>query len=87
VVPAVGEPLPAGSYSPGGEIVSAEGIVNINTASAEELQTLPGIGETIAGYIIEYREEHGGFKSIEEITNVSRIGTVTFNKIKDRITV
>ncbi len=84
VVPAIGEAVNAsgGAAAPG-----SEGQVNINTAAADELMQLPGIGETIAGYIIAYRQEHGGFNSIEEITNVPRIGAVTFEKIKDRITV
>jgi competence protein ComEA len=92
-VPAIGDPVTAGEASAAGVPVAAGGsagqgaLVNINTATKDELQTLPGIGETIAGYIIEYREENGGFKSIDEIMNVMRIGAVTFDKIKDRITV
>lgn len=61
--------------------------ININTASAEELQSLKGIGPSTAGSIIAYREEYGGFSSIEEIMNVKRIGEKTFAKIKDRISV
>jgi competence protein ComEA len=64
-----------------------DGVVNINTATLSELQTLPGIGETIASYIVSYRESAGGFKTTGEIMNVQRIGAVTFDKIKDRITV
>ncbi|NLM13273.1 MAG: competence protein ComEA [Epulopiscium sp.] len=66
---------------------SGDGLININTASAEQLQTLPGIGAVIAQNIIEYRESHGAFSSIEEIQNVSRIGQKTFQKIKDKIIV
>lgn len=68
-------------------VESSNGLININTASAEQLQTLPGIGTVIAQNIIEYRESHGSFSSIEEIQNVSRIGQKTFQKIKDKITV
>jgi competence protein ComEA len=64
-----------------------DGLININTASAEQLMTLPGIGAAIAQNIIEYRESNGPFSSIEEIQNVSRIGQKTFLKIKDKITV
>ncbi len=65
----------------------AVGLININTASAAELETLPGIGDVLAGRIIEYRELNGGFRSVEEITAVSGIGEKKFGDIKDRITV
>lgn len=63
------------------------GLININTASLSELDSLPGIGPAYAQRIIDYRENHGGFKSVEEIKNVSGIGTKTFEKIKDKITI
>lgn len=63
------------------------GRVNLNTASLEELDTLPGIGPATAGLIISYRESYGGFAAIEEIKNVKRIGDKTFEKLKDRICV
>ena len=59
--------------------------VNINTATQEELDTLPGIGESTANKIINYREENGKFKSIEEIKEVSGIGDSKFEQIKDLI--
>ncbi|MGL4875602.1 MAG: ComEA family DNA-binding protein, partial [Clostridium sp.] len=62
-------------------------LININTASAEELKTLNGIGDSKAEAIISYREEKGGFKNIEEIQNVSGIGKATFEKLKDKICV
>ncbi len=62
------------------------GIVNINTADAGELMTLPGIGETRAEEIIRYRTRQGGFASPEEIMNVSGIGEASYEKIRDRIT-
>ena len=61
--------------------------VNINTADLEELMTLPGIGEVKARAIIEFRELYGGFVSPEEITEVAGIGGVTYDRIKDRITI
>lgn len=70
--------------SPGGE---GEELLNINTASLEELDNLPGIGPALAQRIIDYREEHGPFLTIEDILNVSGIGPSTFDQIKDKITV
>ena len=61
--------------------------ININTASLSELCTLPGIGESTAQKIINYRITNGYFKSIEEIKNVSGIGDALFNKIKELITI
>ena len=73
--------------SEGTPSTSNEDLVNINTASAEELDTLPGIGPTTARNIIAYRDENGPFGSIEDIVNVSGIGAATYNGIKDLITV
>lgn len=66
---------------------SKSDLVNINTADSSELQSLPGIGTTIANSIIEYRKENGNFETIEDLKNVSRIGNKTFDKLKDLITV
>ena len=63
------------------------GLVNINTADSAMLQTLPGIGQQKAEQIIQYRESHGGFSSIEEIKNVSGIGDSTYERLKQSITV
>lgn len=62
-------------------------LININTASIKELTTLPKIGDAKAQSIIEYREKTGGFKSIEEIKNISGIGESLYEAIKDYITV
>lgn len=61
--------------------------VNINTANQEELDTLPGIGETTAQKIIEYRETNGKFNKIEDLQNVKGIGESKYSEIKDKITV
>jgi competence protein ComEA len=62
-------------------------LVNINTATLDELNALPGIGPTIAQRIIDYRDQNGAFSTIEDIKNVSGIGPATFEEIKDLITV
>ncbi|NCB73478.1 MAG: helix-hairpin-helix domain-containing protein [Clostridia bacterium] len=66
---------------------SPELLVNINTAEAQELCLLPGIGETIAARIVDYRTEHGQFNSTDEIMNVSGIGAKTYEDLKGYITI
>ena len=61
--------------------------VNLNTATLEELTSLPGIGESTAQKIINYRKQNGKFKVIEDLKNVSGIGESKFDNIKDKITV
>jgi len=63
------------------------GKININTASARELEELPGIGEVLAERIVSFRETNGPFKSIEEIKKVSGIGEKKFESIRDLIVV
>ncbi|WP_236914677.1 helix-hairpin-helix domain-containing protein [Clostridium sp. Cult2] len=62
-----------------------KGKININNCTKEELMSLPGIGEVLAGKILEYREQHL-FKTIEDIMNVSGIGDKKFDSIKELIT-
>ena len=61
--------------------------VNINSATAEQLQTLPGIGPALAKTIIEHRTKSGKFSKIEELLNVKGVGEKKFQKIKDRLIV
>ena len=61
--------------------------ININKATQEELETLSGIGPSIANKIVQYRKENGSFKSVEDVKNVSGIGDNKFNEIKDSIVV
>ena len=87
--PAPGEPAPAGenSSSPGGSAGgSASGSgVSLNSATAEELTELKGVGEVTAQAIVAYREEHGGFKDVEELLEVSGIGPAKLAQLKDQV--
>lgn len=66
---------------------AAGGLMNINTATRDQLLTLPGIGEAKAAAIISYREAHGGFQSVEELQKIEGIKSGVFNKIKDSVSV
>jgi competence protein ComEA len=68
-------------------VTSTTELININTASAAELDTLPGIGPTTAQKIIDYRTQNGPFLNAEDIVNVSGIGPGTYERIKNLITV
>ncbi len=70
-----------------GVIGQSQTFVNLNSASKADLETLPGIGPSFAQRIINYRQDNGGFKSIEEIQAVSGIGEKTFEKIKGQISI
>ena len=61
--------------------------VNLNSASAAQLQTLPGVGASAAQRIVDYRQKNGSFKKIEELMNVKGIGEKSFLKLKPLITV
>jgi competence protein ComEA len=62
-------------------------MVNLNTATQAELETLPGVGAKMAARIIEYRQKKGPFKKIEELMNVQGIGEKNFLKLKPQLTV
>ncbi len=60
-------------------------LININTASMEQLVSLPRIGPAMAQRIVDFRERHGAFKRIEELLNIKGIGPKVFEKLKDRV--
>lgn len=68
------------------DTTSRSSTVNINTATLEELTSLPGIGELTAQRIIDYRKQNGKFKNIDDLKNVSGIGESKFNNLKEKIT-
>ena len=85
LVPKAGPALPSGAAAvPGG---SAGGGLNINSASATELEGLSGIGEVLAATIVEYRTQNGPFASVDDLLDVSGIGPATLDEIRDQITV
>jgi competence protein ComEA len=84
LVPKAGPPgaVPGGTASG-----SSTGLININTASATELEGLSGIGEVLAATIIEYRDQNGPFATIDDLMDVSGIGPATLEEIRDQVTV
>jgi len=79
-------PQPGASNSPAEE-TGAGGLVNLNTATETQLQTLPGVGPVLAERIVAYREQHGGFTTVADLRKVTGIGDVRYNELKDRVTV
>ena len=69
------------------EAKPASAPINLNTATAAELEKLPGIGQKVAARIVEYREKHGPFKKVEELMNVQGIGEKSFLQFRSQLTV
>lgn len=90
LVPPPGASPSAGALPPGGTtpVTSApSGLVNVNTASAAELEELPGIGAVLAQAIVDHRTQNGPFASIDGLLDVSGIGPSTLEDIRDQVTV
>lgn len=83
---AVGVP---GATDGGGAAPSGPGtgLVDLNAASEQELESLPGVGPVLAGRIVQWRNDNGGFGSVEELQEVDGIGPATFEELRDEVTV
>ncbi len=89
----MGDAPPTATVSAGGPDHTSDpstagtNLINLNAASVDLLDTLPGIGQALANAIVNYREENGPFRSVDEVTNVPRIGPAAYEKIRDLVTV
>ncbi len=79
---AVPTPMPSGPVGS-----ASPGRVNLNTATVEQLQSLPGVGPVLAQRIVDFRQAHGGFRSVADLRQVTGIGDAKFGELKDRVTV
>lgn len=71
----------------GSGVVGVDGVVDLNTADQAALETLPGIGPSLAGRILAWRDEHGRFSAVEDLLDVSGIGDGRFADLQDRVRV
>ena len=85
LVPKAGPP--GGVALGGGTTGAPGGLINVNSASPTELETLSGIGEVLAATIVEYREQNGPFASVDDLMDVSGIGPATLEEIRDQVTI
>jgi competence protein ComEA len=83
----VGVTPPAGAATTPGTGDTGSALVNLNTATTEQLEALPGIGPALAGRILAWREDHGRFTSVDELQEVSGIGPARFAELADLVTV
>ncbi len=82
-----GAAVPGGGTVPGGGAAPAGGKIDLNSADATTLETLPGVGPVLAQRIVDWRTEHGGFSSVDELGEVSGIGEKTFADLAPEVTV
>ena len=86
-VPAIGEATPVVAVASASAAEGGGGLIDLNTAGARELESLPGIGQSLAGAIVAYREENGPFTAVDDVDNVPGIGPKTLDAIRPLVTV
>ena len=86
-IPAIGEARPVAPVSAATAAEESSGLIDLNTAHAHELETLPGIGRSLASAIVAYREDNGPFSSVDDVDNVPGIGPKTLDAIRPLVTV
>jgi competence protein ComEA len=84
-IPKKGEQIPAEASPLQPNSEKENGKINLNTATLQELESLPGLGPTKAQAIIQYRGEHGGFQSVDQLLEVPGIGERTLERIKEQL--
>jgi competence protein ComEA len=77
----------AASAAPGAPGGGGRGLVNLNTATLADLETLPGVGPVLAQRILDYRDQHGGFSTVDDLRKVDGIGDSRFAELKSRVAV
>ena len=86
-IPAIGEATPIVSGAATSTAEEGGGLIDLNEATTQELETLPGIGPSLASAIVAYREENGPFAAVDEVDNVPGIGPKTLDAIRQLVTV
>jgi competence protein ComEA len=83
----VGATPPPGVPPGSGDTAAPTGKINLNTATVQQLDGLPGVGPVLAGRILNFRDEHGGFRSVTDLRQVDGIGPARYEQLKDLVTV
>jgi competence protein ComEA len=86
IPPPGGSPAPADASASGAGNSAPQARVNINTASAAELETLPGIGEVTAARIVEFREQNGPYRSVDDLIHIQGISARMIDDLRDQVT-